>query len=148
MILLEQYREHEVKYLMQGENARLFTVTLTGNELEKLISHSLNLHGTRGSVVNESSLYVSSGFEMQVRKTDDGYLLEGLTIEGKPMDMEKTYSIGIISGEYYFAPTLFSDCGITDYALSELYPKQLLADRLIKEGKQLAAPTDYITLVK
>ena len=43
---------------------------LTGDQIYTLVETTLSMTGNRGAVCNDSTLYVSSGFEMDITKKD------------------------------------------------------------------------------
>ena len=139
------YQEQEVGYILRGESLRVFHAEMTGQEIKAFLNRALEKKGQRGCVVNDSNLYVSSGFEMEIQKEKNGYTVEKLTVQGKPMKQEQVYHMDILSGEHYFAGIILPELGI-DYTLQEETVKELIVQRLVGERKQLAEPTDYITL--
>lgn len=138
------YTGEELRFLTMGEGVALLQCRLTGDQLYGYLDAVLNTPGQRGSVMNDSSLYVSSGFEMEVKKTDGGYRLEKLTAGGKELDRTSTYSLTVL-GDEAFHGRLLAGCGAEDCTkLPDVY-EEIIADRL-RAGGQLAEPTDYITL--
>lgn len=139
------YTREELDFLTMGESVDILLCTMTGEQLFHYLSSVLTASGRRGSVINDSALYVSSGFEMEVRKTEEGYVLEELRRDGGKLDRARTYSVALLGSELMMHGDLLAAAGITDYEEAETPFKQLVAERLA-EGKQLAPPTDYITL--
>ena len=84
------YTEKDLGYLINNDVGKPVIARLTGAQLFDLVSNTLSLKGNRGAVCNDSTLYVSSGFEMDVSRTDGGYALNALTVDGK----ELTYDLG------------------------------------------------------
>ncbi|WP_300861708.1 extracellular solute-binding protein [uncultured Oscillibacter sp.] len=139
------YTREELDFLTMGESVDILLCTMTGEQLFHYLSSVLTASGRRGSVINDSALYVSSGFEMEVRRTEEGYVLEELRRDGGKLDRARTYSVALLGSELMMHGDLLAAAGITDYEEAETPFKQLVAERLA-EGKQLAPPTDYITL--
>ena len=139
------YTREELDFLTMGESVDILLCTMTGEQLFHYLSSVLTASGRRGSVINDSALYVSSGFEMEVRKTEEGYVLEELRRDGGKLDRARTYSVALLGSELMMHGDLLAAAGITDYEEAETPFKQLVAERLA-EGKQLVPPTDYITL--
>lgn len=140
------YTEEQLGFLTMAESSGIMICDMTGEQLSRYVDYVLTTPGKRGSVVNDSTLYVSSGFEMEVRKTEKGYELEKLTVEGKDMDPAAVYSTAVIGSEVLMQKEALAAVGITDYTRLEKGYKKILTDRLGPGGKQLAQPTDYITL--
>lgn len=139
------YTEQELRFLIMGESIDVLQCTMTGEQMFDYLNYALSTHTHRGSVVNDSSLYVSSGFEMEVQKTDEGYQLERLTMNGQEMDPKETYSTVVLGNEILMLKAALEAAGVTEYTRVDASCKQLLVDRLAG-GRQLAGPSDYITL--
>ncbi len=139
------YTEEELRFLTMGESIDILLCEMTGAQMHDYLSYVLTASKKRGSVINDSSLYVSSGFEMEIHKTDTGYALDKLTIEGKELKPDEIYSAAILGNEVLMQKEALKSAGITKYTKSELAYEQIISDRLMN-GRQLAAPTDYITL--
>ncbi len=139
------YTRAELGFLTMGESPAVVLCEMTGTQLYQYVDYVLTARGKRGSVSNDSTLYVSSGFEMDVRRTDSGYALEGLTIEGQELDREAVYTVAVIGEMTLMLQDALETAGVTEYTITETAYKQIIANRLA-DGRQLAAPTDYITL--
>lgn len=140
------YTETELRFLTMGESIDVLLCEMTGEQLYEYVNYVLTTPGKRGSVINDSTLYVSSGFEMEIRRADGGYTLEKLTINGKEMDRSQTYSVTILGNEIMMQQDALAAAGLTEYTKEETTYKQIIVDRLALKGKQLAVPTDYIIL--
>ena len=99
----------------------------------------------RGAVCNDSTLYVSSGFEMEITKTDSGYTLNALTIDGKELDRSATYSFLIYGDRDWYMSDVMEQMGVSEVDTTGLKAEGYLLQRLVEEGEQLEPPTDYIT---
>lgn len=139
------YTEAELRYLTQGEAIDILLCSMTGEQLEQYVDYVLNTPEKRGSVINDSTLYVSSGFEMELTRTDTGYEVERLTVGGKEPDKKAVYTMAVLGSEILMQKEALEAAGITEYTRPDTDFKQIIAARL-SDGKQLAAPTDYITL--
>ena len=140
-----EYTQEELGFLTIGETVEILRCEMTGGQLYEYLDNVLAAEGKRGSVVNDSTLYVSSGFEMELRRTDQGYDLERLTLEGRELDRDRTYDLAVLGNEQLMHGDILAEAGASEYEKVELSFKQLIADRLT-EGRQLAEPTDYIIL--
>ncbi|MCI6997268.1 MAG: ABC transporter substrate-binding protein, partial [Eubacterium sp.] len=76
------YTEKDLGYLINNDVGKPVIAHLTGEQLFNLVQYTLSLKGNRGAVSNDSTLYVSSGFEMDISRTDSGYVLNALTVDG------------------------------------------------------------------
>ena len=119
---------------------------LTGEQVYSFVETTLSLTDGRGAVCNDSTLYVSSGFEMDITKTDSGYTLNALTIDGKEMDRNKTYSFMAYGDVNWYLNLVTEKLGISEVDTTGPRIPEYLTQRLVEEGGQLEAPTDYIIL--
>lgn len=140
------YTEEQLRFLTQGEGTEILCCDMTGEQIYDYMEFVLTASGRRGSVINDSTLYVSSGFEMEIHKTDEGYVLDRLTIAGEELDRSRVYSMAVLGSESLMQKEALAAAGVTDYTRFDIPFKQIIVDRLSKDGKQLAVPTDYITL--
>lgn len=145
-IMAGDYTKQQLGFLTQGETTEMLLSEMTGEQLYRYMDYVLTTPGRRGSVINDSTLYVSGGFEMEVRRTDEGYALERLTVEGKELDRNEVFSVAVLGSESLMQKEALAAAGVSDYVKSDASFKQIIVDRLAEEGKQLAAPSDYITL--
>ena len=102
--------------------------------------------GNRGAVCNDSTLYVSSGFEMDITKTDGGYKLNALTIDGKELARSATYSFMIYGDRDWYMTEVMEKMGVSEVDTTGPKAEGYLLQRLVEQGGQLEAPTDYIIL--
>ena len=145
-IIAGDYTREQLEFLTQGESTDMLLCEMTGEQLYRYVEYVLTTPGRRGSVVNDSTLYVSGGFEMEVRRTDEGYALERLTVEGKDLDRNEVFSVAVLGSESRMQKEALEAVGVLDYVKFDTSFQQIIVDRLAAEGKQLAAPSDYITL--
>ncbi|MCM1227961.1 MAG: ABC transporter substrate-binding protein [Clostridium sp.] len=141
------YTEEELRFLTMGEGVSVIVSQITGEQLYKYVDYMLTTPEKRGSVINDSTLYVSSGFEMSVKKTDSGYELERLTVNGNELDKEKTYSAALLGNLALMMNDALKAAGITEYDESDDDYKRLLTERLI-DGRQLSEPSKYIIVLQ
>lgn len=141
------YTETDVEYLSKNDGGWLVRTDLTGEQLYQLVEETLALKSNRGAVCNDSTLYVSSGFEMDITRTEDGYTLNKLTRDGKDLDRNATYSVIIYGDRDWYIPVVQEKVGFEVMPI-ETVPKaiELIKQRLVENKGQLAKPTDYITI--
>lgn len=144
-IIAGDYTRTELNFLTMGEAPTIFLCEMTGKQLYEYTDYVLSASGKRGTVSNDSTLYVSSGFEMTIKKTDTGYTLEKLTVDGQELDREAVYTVAVLGNMENMVSEALETVGVTDYTQTESAYKQIIAERLA-DGGQLAAPADYITL--
>ncbi|MCM1134613.1 MAG: ABC transporter substrate-binding protein [Clostridium sp.] len=139
------YTAEELRFLTMGEEPSVLLCEMTGEQVYRYMDYMLTAQGKRGSVINDSTLYVSSGFEMAVWKTEEGYELEKLTIGGEELDREAVYSVAAIGHATLMLDEAMETAGVAEYTKLENSYKELVAEYLA-DGGQLKEPTDYITL--
>ena len=140
------YSQKDLGYLAKNDGGWPGLMELTGDQIYTLVETTLSLTGNRGAVCNDSTLYVSSGFEMDITKTDSGYTLNALTIDGKEMDRNKTYSFMAYGDVNWYLNLVTEKLGISEVDTTGPRMPEYLTQRLVEEGGQLEAPTDYIIL--
>ena len=139
------YTQKDLGYLINNDVGKPVIARLSGQQLFDLVSNTLTLKGNRGAVCNDSTLYVSSGFDMDITKTDGDYTLNALTVGGKDMDMEKEYSVLLCSDYDWYIVDAMKAIGCEDYEIDDVHFESYVLERLT-EGGQMEQPTDYITL--
>ena len=140
------YSLKDLGYLARNDGGWPGQMELTGDQIYTLVDATLPLTDPRGAVCNDSTLYVSSGFEMDIRRTDDGYALNALTVDGKELDRSATYSFLIYGDVDWYMAKVMEVTGVTEVDTSGLKAEPCIVKRLVEDGGQLDAPTDYITL--
>lgn len=140
------YTQKELGYLAKNDGGWPMTVNLNGDQVYKLVEATLALSGNRGAVCNDSTLYVSSGFEMDITKTKNGYTLNALTKDGKELDRGAVYSVMIFGDYDKYIPAIKETVGIETININVPKAIDLLTKRLVEKGGQPEKPTDYITL--
>ena len=140
------YSQKDLGYLAKNDGGWPGLLELTGDQIYTLVEMTLSLTGNRGAVCNDSTLYVSSGFEMDITKTEDGYTLNALTMDGKELDREKTYSFLIYGERDWYMSEVMEKMGVSEVDTTGPKTEQYLMQCLVEQGGQLEAPTDYITL--
>ena len=140
------YSQKDLAYIAMNDGGWPGLMELTGDQIYTLVETTLSMTGNRGAVCNDSTLYVSSGFEMDITKTDSGYTLNALTIDGKEMDRNKTYSFMAYGDVNWYLNLVTEKLGISEVDTTGPRMPEYLTQRLVEEGGQLEAPTDYIIL--
>ena len=83
---------------------------------------------------------------MDITKTDTGYPLNALTMEGKELDRSATYSFLIYGDRDWYMSTVMEEMGVSEVDTTGPKAEDYLMQRLVEQGGQLEAPTDYIIL--
>lgn len=140
------YTQKDLGYLINNDVGKPVIAHLNGDQIFKLVENTLSLKGNRGAVCNDSTLYVSSGFEMDITRTEDGYELNALTIEGKKLEPDAEYSILLCSDYDWYVVDAMKMIECDDYEIDDVHFEEYVFKRLIEDGGKLEAPTDYIKL--
>ena len=83
---------------------------------------------------------------MDITKDDNGYTLNALTVDGEQLERNKTYSFLIYGDRDQYMSEVMEEIGISEVDVSGPKAENYLMKRLVDEGEQLEAPTDYIIL--
>ena len=140
------YTLRDLGYLAKNDGGWPGLMELTGDQIYKLVETTLSMTNNRGAVCNDSTLYVSSGFEMDISRTDGGYRLNALTAQGKELDRSRTYSFLIYGERDWYMSKVMDEMGVSQVDITGPKAEACLIKRLVEDGRQLEAPTDYITL--
>ena len=140
------YSQNDLAYIAKNDGGWPGLMELTGDQIYTLVETTLSMTGNRGAICNDSTLYVSSGFEMDITKTDSGYTLNALTIEGEELDRSATYSFLIYGERDWYMPEVMEQMGVSEVDTTGPKAADYLTQRLVEQGEQLEAPTDYIIL--
>lgn len=140
------YTEKDLGYLINNDVGKPVIAHLTGEQIFKLVENTLSLKGNRGVCCNDSTLYVSSGFEMNISRTESGYSLNSLTVGGEKMDQNAEFSVLLCSDYDWYVVDAMKAVGCEDYKIDDVHFEEYVFKRLIEKGGQLEEPSDYITL--
>ena len=140
------YSLKDLGYLAKNDGGWPGVMELTGEQIVTLVETTLSMTNNRGAVCNDSTLYVSSGFEMDISRTEDGYRLNALTVGGQELDRSKTYSFLIYGERDWYMTKVMDEMGVSQVDTTGPKAEACLVKRLVEDGRQLEAPTDYITL--
>ena len=83
---------------------------------------------------------------MDITKNEDGYTLNALTMDGKELDRRGTYSFLIYGDRDWYMSEVMEEMGVSEVDTTGLKAEEYLMQRLVEQGGQLEAPTDYIIL--
>lgn len=142
----------QLKYFCASNYGPLYGLELTGAEILNVVGKMVHYDADELSdgclPVTDDMLPVSSGFEMQIKRGDGEYSLEGITVNGEPIDESKTYSIVVNVPNTAAVKTITSDITIPDGAarLYPAYPKAYAAYFEDDKTKQFLEPTEYLQL--
>ena len=140
------YSRNDLAYLAKNDGGWPGLMELTGDQIYTLVEVTLSMTGNRGAVCNDSTLYVSSGFEMDITKDDGGYTLNALTMNGRELDRSASYSFLIYGDRDWYMSKIMEEMGISKVDTTGPKAEEYLMQRIVEQGGQLEAPSDYIIL--
>lgn len=114
-----EFNSNNIGYILSGLNYNQCIFNLTGKEIKTLVSTMLSYDDNKdvssGLFPREDNMLpVSSGFEMDVSRQTKGYKLNKLTINGRKIEDDKTYSLTFVVTAGYLK-TLFTKLGLNNY---------------------------------
>lgn len=125
---------------------------LTGTEILELMDWLINVKEDGSNPVRHPNLIpVTCGMEYTVTDNGDGtYTLGDVTVNGEPIDANSEYSVLMLGDNNYIEAPTYCNCPMPEelnnkMALMEDKTSSVLNDALT-DGKQMEAPTDYITV--
>lgn len=142
-----EYTQKELSYLTHNDAAWPIVAHMTGDQIYELVERTLAAKSGYGVISNDSTLYVSSGFEMDLSRTKEGgYKLNKLTIKGADLDRKAKYSILLMGDRGWSKGLVITEMGIKDYTYDVEKCYKYLYKHLAEKKGKLEEPTDYIKL--
>ena len=142
-----EYTQKELSYLTHNDAAWPIVAHMTGDQIYELVERTLAAKSGYGVISNDSTLYVSSGFEMDLSRTKEGgYKLNKLTIKGADLDRKAKYSILLMGDRGWSKGLVITEMGIKDYTYDVEKCYKYLYRHLAEKRGKLEEPTDYIKL--
>lgn len=147
------FASSNMRYLYSANPGASYYLELTGEQVTNLVSSMLTYQGEEDGSKKayipkeENLLPVSSGFEMDITKKDGAYTLNKLTIDGKEIENDKTYSI-IFSIPSIYVMNYANAAGIEipEDAMNKVDGIDGALKTYFAENDQLKEPSKYITL--
>ena len=140
-----EYTQKELSYLTHNDAAWPIVANMTGDQIYELVERTLAAKAGYGVICNDSTLYVSSGFEMELSRTkEDGYKLLKLTRNGQDLDRKDKYSILLMGDRGWSKGLVINQMGIKDYTYDVEKCYKYLYRHLAENKGKLEKPTDYI----
>ncbi|MGM9957897.1 MAG: extracellular solute-binding protein [Erysipelotrichaceae bacterium] len=140
------YSAKDLAYIAKNDGGWPGLIEITGDQIYSLVEETLKMKGNRGAVCNDSTLYVSSGFVMDISRTEDGYKLNALTVDGEDLDRSKTYSFLIYGDRDWYMAEVMDKIGVSEVDNSGLKADGYIKQCLVDMGRQLSEPSDYIII--
>ena len=142
-VLQADYTKSTARAMIMPNGLKSYQATLTGAELKETLRAFVE--GCEGGFTpfNRGSLPVVSGIAMQVKESDDGYTLTGVTRNGQPLRDDNTVTVTCLAVEKQMAPLLQGETCAFERGEKTVKDVWSLA---LDGGATLAEPESYITL--
>ena len=142
-VLQADYTKSTARAMIMPNGLKSYQATLTGAELKETLRAFVE--GCEGGFTpfNRGSLPVVSGVAVQVKESDDGYTLTGVTRNGQPLRDDDTVTVTCLAVEKQMAPLLQGETCAFERGEETVKDVWSLA---LDGGATLAEPESYITL--
>ena len=142
-VLQADYTKSTARAMIMPNGLKSYQATLTGAELKETLRAFVE--GCEGGFTpfNRGSLPVVSGIAVQVKESDDGYTLTGVTRNGQPLRDDDTVTVTCLAVEKQMAPLLQGETCTFERGEEMVKDVWSLA---LDGGTTLAEPESYITL--
>ena len=143
------YTLEQLDNMFMSSGNRLFTGSMSGAQIREICRFLVEGDDTLLDPFSPETLPIASGILLTVTTTEDGYLLDDISFDGKPLEDNHVYSIGLIDlperiqlltshavGENFFE---------TLHSSGDVYARNLWLEYLTS-GNELETPTPYIIL--
>lgn len=151
-----EYTLQQVKWVMTFRNA-IYRGEYTGEEVRRIMEWLVNIKEDGSNPIRHyNQMPVTSGLEYTVKEVGKGrYELTDLSIDGQPLDENRTYSLMMVGVDTYLEHPTFCNCPMpedikakreADYVTD--YSSQEAVAEVLRNTQQFAAPTDYVTITK
>lgn len=149
-LLAADYTQKALQFVIGPNSPSLFNVQMSGEELMLLARAMVEgIEGMAFAPFSPETLPVVSGIQLQVSAGENGgYVLDGVTMNGEPLDPTGTYSTTIANNVSHARPLFAAAVGSDpSRELPESAPMMRPTwTNHILEGNQPEAPTAYLTL--
>lgn len=145
------YNVNQLNRLLDKEEY-MVSGKLTGTQVRLLMEWLVNVKEDGSNPIRHKNLMpVTSGMEYKVKNNGDGtYTLKELTINGKQLDADTEYTITMFGDIVFLEDSLYCNCSMPEALKNKMEIKNQNVYELFREtlkgDKQLAEPTNYITV--
>lgn len=143
-VLQADYTKATARAMIMSNGLRAYHATMTGAELKDTLRAFVEGCEDGFTPFNRGSLPVVSGIAVQVKESDDGYTLTGVTRNGQPLRDDDTVTVTCLATEKQMAPLLQGKTHA--FECEEETVKNTWGDAVSSGSLALAAPESYITL--
>ena len=150
------YTLQQAKWVLTARNA-IYRGEYTGEEVRRIMEWLVNVKEDGSNPIQHRNLMpVTSGLEYTVTETERGkFTLEDITIDGKPLDEDATYTMLLVGADTFMEHETFCNCPMPEdlktkreaYLVSDFSSQECMQEALEKT-KQFLAPTEYVTILQ
>ncbi len=150
------YTLQQAKWVLTSRNA-IYRGEYTGEEVCRFMEWLVNVKEDGSNPIRHRNLMpVTSGFEYTVTETEKGkFQLESITVDGKPLDDNATYSMLLVGADVFMEHESFCNCPMPEdlktkreaYLVSDFSSQECMQEALEKT-KQFLKPTEYVTILQ
>lgn len=150
-VMNAEYTEQMAGYMIMPNALEAWQREMTGAELKAFLKISVEGTGSTGRVFapfNRSSLPTVSGISIEVSEQDGKYTLDKVLAHGKEISDTAIYTVTCLNSKGYLqdmTPYLYPEEDIDAFQKADVRVRDEWTD-YIKNGGQIAEPSDYITL--
>ena len=155
-IFAGEYTMQQVKWIMTFRNA-LYRGEYTGAEVRRIMEWLVNVKEDGSNPIHHrNQMPVTSGLEYTVTEVERGkFRLEGITVDGKPLDDDATYTVLLVGADVYLEHPNFCNCPMpedikakrADYIVDDFTSQEYIQEALLKT-QQFLPPTEYVTILQ
>ena len=148
------YTLQQAKWVLTARNA-IYQGEYTGAEVRRFMDWLVNVKEDGSNPIPHRNLMpVTSGLAYTVTEYEQGkFRLEKITVDGKPLDDDATYSMLLVGADTFLEHETFCNCPMPEdlkakreaYLISDFSSQECMQEALEKTG-QFLAPSEYVTI--
>ena len=148
------YTLQQAKWVLTARNA-IYQGEYTGAEVRRFMDWLVNVKEDGSNPIHHRNLMpVTSGLAYTVTEYEQGkFRLEKITVDGKPLDDDATYSMLLVGADTFLEHETFCNCPMPEdlkakreaYLVSDFSSQECMQEALEKTG-QFLAPSEYVTI--
>ena len=150
------YTLQQAKWILTARNS-IYQGEYTGAEVRRFMDWLVNVKEDGSNPVHHRNLLpVTSGLSYTVTEYERGkFRLEEITVDGKPLDDSKTYSVLLVGADTFLEHENFCNCPMPadlkakreDYMVHD-YSSQECMQEALEKTRQFVAPSEYVTILQ
>ena len=150
------YTLQQAKWVLTARNS-IYQGEYTGAEVRRFMDWLVNVKEDGSNPVHHRNLLpVTSGLSYTVTEYERGkFRLEEITVDGKPLDDSKTYSVLLVGADTFLEHETFCNCPMPadlkakreEYLVHDFSSQECMQEALEKT-RQFVAPSEYVTILQ